>query len=131
MPFVPGFRRASPHFFRYFGGSNHVILSRQAVRYVAFDPHARKLRRWLRWSGIPDESLFQSVLLNSPLASQVINDDRRAIYWEPGAPSPRTLTMEDLPRLREARADGKLFARKFDVSVDADVIAALEDDLHS
>jgi len=115
LPSVPFVKRERPGWFRYMGGSNHVILSRDAASYLVTDPNARRIVRWLKPSGIPDESVFQSVLLNSPLAASVVNDDRRAILWEKsGAPSPITLTREHLPWLREQRAKGKLFARKFD-----------------
>jgi hypothetical protein len=113
MPFVPGVRRKKPGFFQYTGGSNHVVLSCAAARHVVRDQKAQKITRWLRRSGIPDESVFQSVLMNSPLADTVTNDDRRAIYWDGfGSISPRTLTPADLPALLEARAQGKLFTRK-------------------
>jgi len=131
FPTLPGITRQLPGFFRWFGGSNHPILSRASVEHLASDEQAIRIERWLRPSGHPDETLVQSVLMNSPLANRVVNDDRRAIFWDAGAPSPRTLTIQDLPRLREARTAGKLFARKFDVSVDADVITALEGDLPS
>jgi len=130
MPSVPWVRRARPDWFRYMGGSNHVILSHEAAAYISSDPAARRIIRWLRHSGIPDESLFQSVLLNSPLAASVVNDDRRAIFWERvGAPSPETLTLAHLSWLREAREKGKLFARKFDVGVDNAMLSEMEKEI--
>jgi len=130
LPVVPFVRREPPSWFHYMGGSNHVILSRQAASYLAENPDARRTIQWLKSSGHPDESLFQSVLLNSPLADSVINDDRRAIFWEkPGAPSPLTLTRAHLSWLREAREQGKLFARKFDAGQDNEVLCEIEKDL--
>ena len=119
-----------PSWFRYMGGSNHVILAREAASYLVSDPKALRITQWLKYSGIPDESIFQSVLLNSPLAASVVNDDRRAICWEShGSPSPITFTRSQLAWLREARAQGKLFARKFDSGVDDEVICAIAKDL--
>ena len=130
MPCVPLVKREVPSWFRYMGGSNHVILAREAASYLVTDPKALRITQWLKYSGIPDESIFQSVLLNSPLASSVVNDDRRAICWEShGSPSPITFTRSQLAWLREARAQGKLFARKFDSGVDDEVICAIEKDL--
>jgi len=130
MPFVPFVRRARPDWFRYMGGANHVILSRSAAEHLSSDPAAKRIIRWLRYSGHPDESIFQSVLLNSPLASSIVNDDRRAIFWEKsGAPSPVTLTCAHLPWLHEERNKGKLFARKFDTSVDNEVLAHIEKEI--
>ncbi|MCX6967386.1 MAG: hypothetical protein NTZ46_06315 [Verrucomicrobia bacterium] len=130
MPCVPWIRRTVPPWFRYMGGSNHVVLSREAAAYLVSNPKALRMVQWLKYSGIPDESLFQSVLLNSPLAASVVNDDRRAIYWESkDSPSPATLTSVHLPWLRACRAQGKLFARKFDAGVDDEVLRALEKEI--
>jgi len=130
MPFVPWKKREVPSWFRYMGGSNHVILSRAAASHLVNDPKARRIIQWLKYSGIPDESLFQSVLLNSPLAASVVNDDRRAIRWESqGSPSPITFTRADLPWLREARQQGKLFARKFDSGLEDEPLRTLEKEI--
>ncbi len=127
IPSVPGFRRRLPEGFQYRGGSNHVILSREAASYIVTDPQALQITAWLRHSGIPDESLFQSILCNSPLASTVVNDDRRAILWKHlGDPSPATLTSAELPWISEQRAQGRLFARKFDATADETVLNTLE-----
>lgn len=130
MPFVPGVRRTLPGWFRYMGGSNHVIVAREAAEYTIRDPKARRIAQWLKHSAHPDETIFQTVLCNSPLEASLVNDDRRAIRWGAiGDPSPKTLTMADLPWLLEERAKGRLFARKFDPAVDAGVIDALEKEL--
>ena len=112
------------------GGSNHLILSRDAVAYAVNDPYARRITQWLRYTGIAEECIFQSVLLNSPLADRIVNDDRRAICWkQAGDPSPMTLTLAQLGWLREAQAKGQLFARKFDTAVDDALLCTLEKDL--
>ena len=57
----------------------------------------------------------------------MVNTDRRAILWErEGAPSPMTLRRADLPWLLKAREEGALFARKFDPTVDDEVLRELE-----
>jgi hypothetical protein len=131
MPSLPWVRRQLPEEFRYWGGSNHVILSRVAAAYIANDSNARRIVDWLKRSGHPDETVFQSTLLNGPLAGTVVNDDRRAILWErEGEPSPQTLRCADLPWLRgKAREEGKLFARKVDLMVDPKLMDELEGDL--
>lgn len=130
IPFVPMVRRARPAWFRYMGGSNHMALSREAVEHTLRDAAAQRIVARLRTTGIPEESVFQSVLCNSPLADRLVNDDRRAISWAAqGDPSPQTLTVADLPWLREQRAEGKWFARKFDIAVDAAVLDVLEKEI--
>jgi len=126
-PWIPGFTRRWPDFFRYYGGANHVALSREAARYLVEDPRARRIRRWLRAAGHPDEILFQSALLNSPLASTLVNETLREIDFPRHSPHPRTFTSGDLPRLLESPA---LLARKFDARTDAGVLDRLEARIH-
>jgi hypothetical protein len=129
FPTLPVIRRRPPHFFKWLGGANHHLLARPAVRCLLEDQYSRRIAAWTKHSGHPDETFVQSALINSPLAATVVNDDRRAIFWDDGAPSPRTMTLSDLPALRAARAQGKLFARKFDPAMDEQVIHELERDL--
>lgn len=123
LPALPLWRRRLPAFFTYFGGSNYAVLTRAACRRVARTPEARRIRRWLRHAGHPDEIVYQSVLLNSALAPSVVNRDWREIDFAPDAPHPRVFTSADWPRLA---ASENLFARKFDPAVDAAIIDRLE-----
>lgn len=130
IPTFPGIRRKTPLSFSWYGGSNHFNLSRKAVEYVVRDPRARMIARRLRSTGSPDETFVQSVLLNSPIADTLLNNDRRAIFWErPDSPNPKTLTCADLPQLRNERRQGKFIARKFDTNCDAAVLQELASDL--
>jgi hypothetical protein len=123
LPWLPGYQRRWPAFFHYYGGANHVALSRAAVCHLVEDPGARRIRRWLRAAGHSDEILFQSVLLNSPLAPTLVNETLREIDFPRHSPHPRTFTSDDLPRLLESPA---LLARKFDAGTDATVLDRLE-----
>ena len=123
LPYLPGFRRRWPDF-RYFGGSNHVVLSRAACRHLVSDPRARAITRWLRHSAHANEIAFQSVLRNSPLADLIINDNLRWIDFPHSAsPNPRTIVAADFDRLVSSE---KLFARKFDEAVDSAILDRLE-----
>jgi len=113
-------RRLPPGLLPY-TGSAHWCLSRDCLEYIArSDP---ELARFFQRSAVPDESFFQTLLMNSPLASTLVNDDLRYIDWSEGGPSPRVLTSYDLERMLRSSA---LFARKFDPRVDAAVIDALD-----
>jgi hypothetical protein len=127
LPWLPGYQRPWPKFFRYYGGANHVALSRAAVCHLVENPAALRIRRWLRAAGHPDEILFQSVLLNSPLAPTLVNETLREIDFPRHSPHPRTFTSDDLPRLLESSA---LLARKFDTGADAAVLDRLESRIH-
>lgn len=119
--------RRLPRGMRPYGGSSYWMLSSEAVSYV--NEYVRQNPDYVRFfqrSFIPDELFFQTLLMNSPLADRVIDDDLRFIEWPLGAPSPAVLTTADLPRLRESEA---LFARKFDVSIDRLVLDLVEQHL--
>lgn len=127
LPWLPGCRRRWPRFFRYYGGANHVVLARAAAAHLVRDPGALRIRRWLRRGAAhSDEIVFQSALLNSPLAPTLVNDPLREIDFPRHAPHPCVFTSADLPRLVRSPA---LLARKFDPAVDAGVLDALEERL--
>lgn len=107
-----------------FTGTPHWSLSRACLRHIG-DVMAQQpaIVRSFRWTAHPDESFFQTILMSSPLARTIVDDDLRHIDHPPGAASPRILTADDLPALRASPA---LFARKFDPAVDAGVLDALD-----
>jgi hypothetical protein len=119
MPF--SVKRSLPEGLEPFHGSAHWCLSRECLEYVvARDPETIE---FFRWSSSPDEALFQTILLSSPLASTLVNDDLRYVDWSEGGASPRVLTTYDLDRMLASHC---LFARKFDPGVDSEVIDALD-----
>jgi hypothetical protein len=120
--FVPlKIRRRLPAGLVPYTGFGHWCLSRECLEYVATrDP---ELTRFFRWSSSPDETYFQTLLMSSPLASTIVNDDLRYVDWSEGGASPKVLTTFDLERMIRSSA---LFARKFDPRVDAGVIDALD-----
>jgi hypothetical protein len=63
--------------------------------------------------------------MSSELAPTVVNDNLRYIDWSRGA-RPAVLGMADLEALRRSP---KLFARKFDVTVDRQVLDAIDREL--
>lgn len=127
---LESFRR-SARWFRYLGSSNWVILSRDSARRLLFEPEAIRIRRWLRWSGIPDESLFPSVLLNLTPLPTIQQGENRFMEFVRGSSSPRVLGLADLPAIEAARRRGALFARKFDGTIDPEIISAIERWHHS
>lgn len=122
LPHLPGWRRSWPDF-HYYGGSNHLILSRAGCEYLGTDPEARRIIRWLKHSAHANEIIFQTVLLNSPLASTIINTHLREVDFPAGSPHPRTFTIKDFNRLTTSPM---FFARKFDDGVDGQVLEWLQ-----
>lgn len=104
-------------------GGWYTISQRCAAYVVEFmDAHPR-LRRYARYTWGSDEFLVHSILLNSPLAASIVNDNLRYIDWSGGGSSPKFLTRDDLPALL---ASPQLYARKFDLSHDPLVLNQLD-----
>jgi hypothetical protein len=109
-----------------YGGGAYWNLSRACVEHVARFVESRPdVVDFFRHVDIPDELLFQTVLMNSELAGSVVNDNLRYIDWTRG-PRPALLEARDLPALR---ASPKLFARKFDVFHDAEILDLVDTEL--
>lgn len=121
LPHIPAYERTWPDF-HYYGGANHVILSRAGCNYMVSNPEARRITRWLAHSAHANEIVFQTVLLNSPLAHTVVNSHLREIDFPPHTPHPRTFRGSDFDRLVASR---NFFARKFDESVDSAILDRL------
>lgn len=112
--------RAKPTGFKVYGGSGWVMLDRAFCEYVVRSPAAASIKQYFKYVQIPDEMVFQTLIKNSAFADSLIANNHRLIIWsEPTSPHPAVLTLRDLPAI----AGGEhFFARKFDSSVDADVI---------
>jgi Core-2/I-Branching enzyme len=122
-------KRSLPAGLEPYTGSAHWCLSRECLRYIGeLEARRPELIDFFRWSAVPDEQFFQTILMSSPLAETVVNDDLRYIDWSDDANSPRTLTSDDLGPLLASDA---LFARKFDPRVDAHVLDALDESIEA
>lgn len=118
-------RRRIPQKLRPFGGSSYWCLTRDCVEYVArFTDRDRSFVDFFKHVDIPDELIFQTLLMNSPLAPTIVNDDMRHINWkDEDLSSPFVLRVDDFPEL--ARSN-KLFARKFDVQIDERILDRID-----
>ena len=86
------------------------------MRFVAERPD---VLRFFRRTKMPDELFFQTIMLSTPLADSVENGVLHYMDWSDGSAHPAILRAADLPKLK---ASGKLFARKFDASVDSEIL---------
>lgn len=113
--------------FRCHGGWAFFSLRRQAAIYFRdfLAEHPEVLRHY-QATVAPEESIVQTVLVNSG-RFQLINDDLRYIdYTRAHKGAPRTLTTADLPLLAGGRFH---FARKFDLGVDCEVLDRIDREL--
>lgn len=73
---------------------------------------------------IPDESFFQTILLNNEkLSKKVINNNLRYTDWESGPAYPKILTINDFKKISQANC---IFARKFDITEDSNIIKLIK-----
>jgi Core-2/I-Branching enzyme len=114
-----------PNVTSYIGGQ-WMILTRDCCDFICHSSEVKKFENFYRHTLIPDESFFQTVMMNTSFSGHIVNDDKRAIIWIPEGTiklRPKTFTEADLDFLLTG---DNLFARKFDEQVDSDVLAILE-----
>ncbi len=105
------FRRKNVLNLKFYFGSSWWCLSKDFVEYATeYLAKTPQYAEFFRKASCPDESFFQTLLMNSPYA-----DTRKEylhfIKWEDGKSSPENLTLRDFD---EAVAGGKFMARKID-----------------
>jgi len=75
--------------------------------------------RFFKKSWGADELFFQTILYNSPAKKDMVNNNLLYVDWSKGGPNPKMLTMADAGALMSS---GKLWARKFDDTVDKEIL---------
>lgn len=116
-------RRRLPGGLEPYGGGAYWCLARPMAEFVyAFVVQNPAYVRFFKRVLIPDELFFQTIVANSPLRDTIVNDNLRYVDWSE-KPGPTILRLEHLPTLVES---GKLFARKFDATVDARILDMLD-----
>lgn len=106
-------RRFSKKWGDLYGGSTWWSLSRETLAYVI--DYTRKdpsLLKRLEHTFCPDEVYFQTVIMNSPYAQNVVDDDLRYVDWggSRNGSLPAVLDDTDFDKIAGSNA---LFARKF------------------
>ena len=123
---LPLLRRTFPAELEPYGGSAWCAVSQEAARtLVEFRERSPSAYRFFRHVKIPDEIFVQTVLLSSAGAGPVVNESLHYVEWSGGS-HPVTFGRDDFPRLA---ASGKLFARKFDVEHDAEILDLIDREL--
>lgn len=100
-------------------GCNWFNLTHEAVTTCLEKMYDKKYINLFRFTKCADEVIVQSVLYNSKLSSSIISDDLRYADWSMGGAHPKVLTIEDYDAIMNST---KLFARKFDDTIDPAVI---------
>jgi len=113
--------------YQFYGGSNYMDLTDHCVKEVIqyLNDNPQYLRRF-KYTLIPEEIFFQTIILNLKLETVIINKNFRFIDWDTGPDHPRTLTIDDFERIMDSE---DLFARKFDENTDNEVIMKIYQNL--
>lgn len=114
-----------PDDIQFFGGSAYWTLTQECVEYI--DAYARsnhRIMNFFRHILIPDEIFFQTILMNSDHKEHIVQGNLRYIIWNED-PHPEMLQKK---HYKELMSTDKLFARKFDMTIDADVLDMIDNE---
>jgi hypothetical protein len=107
-------------------GNQWMIVTRAFCEFVCHDPSVDRYKAFYENTLIADEGFFQTVMMNCAIESEITSDDLRMIDWIADGDiklRPRTYQRADAADLK---ASSNLFARKFDQTVDGEILAVLE-----
>ena len=109
----------------FYWGSDWWMLPGEVATYCLNEFKTnKKLRQCFKFSFIPSEMFFQTVIGNSKYQDSVTNNNYRFIPWSPGhGGHPDVITNEHKKAIEES---GCLFARKFDMDSHPDVFSCFE-----
>ncbi|GEM_PF-812216 len=110
-------------------GSNWFSLSFASCRFLADNYQKnRNYHHFMKYVFSACEMFFQTALLNSERKSSIANENLHCIVWEGGKRSPKLFETKDFDELAQAGPD-KLFARKFDMSLDEKILDLIDEKL--
>lgn len=121
-------RTLNKDFPKLYGGSTWWTLSSRCLQYVIsyLKDNPNFLRRFKN-TLIADEIIFQTIIMNSPFNSNVVNHNFRMILWKSDNDShPAVLDETDYLALTES---DKLFARKFDYPASEKLLHLLKENI--
>ncbi|MDR3133657.1 MAG: beta-1,6-N-acetylglucosaminyltransferase [Prevotellaceae bacterium] len=107
-----------------FYGSQWWTLTGECIKYImGFIATHPDYLRYFKYTHIPDEMFFQTIIAHSPFSDKVQNDNLRCIEFEGKTPHPKVWRMADKETLIQSPA---YFARKFDLSIDSGIVEFLK-----
>jgi core-2/I-Branching enzyme len=117
-------QRKFPEGFQKFGGASYWCFTRECAQYVhEFVQRHPSFVNFFKYVHVPDEHFFQTVLSNSKLKDTIINHDLHYKDWSGLKPNPAILRAKDFEALASST---KLFARKFDTTVDLEILDMID-----
>jgi len=109
---------------KFYGSSMFWAISPEAAEYVlAKVDRNKKMKRFFKFTWAPDEFLFQTILLNSPFASKVSNENCHYYKHKPLTPSPKVFNIKDF---NDIIASDRIYARKFNMKESPEIMDAID-----
>jgi hypothetical protein len=126
--FFPQLRRKLPQGMKPYAGSMWWIIDDYSMRYILdYVKNNPEYTAFHKKTFAPDEVFFHMILLNASdekVKERIANDDKRFIKWKNiEASHPEQLDEKDLDEIRMSDA---LFARKFDITEDDEILNLIE-----
>jgi len=115
-----------PEEFPLYGGSFFWCLTGKCIKWIdTFVNQNPNFVNRFKYTYIPDEEFYQTLLMSSPFRNKIISDDLKYKEWgnDVNASHPKILEKTDFQKLKESKS---LFARKFDATVDTDVLDMID-----
>ncbi len=108
----------------FYGSSMFWAISTEAAEYVLANVDRNKqLKRFFYFTWGSDEFLFQTILMNSHFASQVINENCHYYQHPPRTPNPKVFSVNDF---KDIIASDRIYARKFDMNESPEILDAID-----
>jgi Core-2/I-Branching enzyme len=116
-------KRRLPGNMKPFGGPGYWCITRECAKFINdFTNSNPGFVKFFKYVDIPDEIFFHTIILNSCFAQKVVNDDLRCIDISAGQ-GPRIWRKRDFEILIKSKA---LIARKFDTSIDSEILDLID-----
>jgi hypothetical protein len=124
---IPRLKKGLPCNLEPYGGHGGFCLPKRHASYILrFVKDNPCLRQFFKRAWAPDELFFETILLNSPFKSEVVNDSKKYVDFSEMKSHPKNLTKADFENLKKS---GKLFARKFKTEVDIDILDIIDQEI--
>lgn len=123
-------KRDFPRGLQPYGGWTWWCITRSTAEYIEkFIKDRPDYIKFHKFSHVPDEMFFQTILLNSEdknIRDSIVNKTLTYTKWIPQQPHPEILTMNNYEEIIKT---DKLFARKFDIEIDSKVLELIDQEI--
>lgn len=113
---------------KFYFGSQWICLSKRTLKWInGFLALNSEYYQYFKRCNCPDESFFQTLVMNSPYA-KYRKDYLHYVDWSEGGNNPKTLKCNDFAMLKNS---AYFIARKFDIREDSNILNMLVDNVLS